>query len=408
MKIAHLVSTFPPYQGGMGNVCLAQIKELVNLGHTISVFTPGYSSEKIPNPKFQIPSPEGKPSTFYRAGEFQIQNSKFQINYLRSLFSCGNASFVPGIIKELKNFDLIHLHWPFLGGAEILLLWHLFRKKPKLIVQYHMDLVAPGIKGLIFKLNFFLFAPLMIKLADKILISSRDYLEHSDLKKYWLKNKNKFIISSFGVNQEKFYPQEKNQQLIKKYGLKQNDQIILSVGGLDKAHYFKGIRLLIQAVVDLKNQMPNLKLILVGDGDLRPSYEKLVKDFEIQNKIIFVGRVEDDDLPDYYNLVDVFVFPSFTRSEAFGLVCLEAMACAKPIIVSNLPGVRTLVDNNGLVVKINDVQDLSEKICNIFQNKDKLKEFGINGLRKIKEGYYWPDIVRQLEEIYAQAINSDN
>jgi glycosyltransferase involved in cell wall biosynthesis len=248
----------------------------------------------------------------------------------------------------------------------------------------------------------------MVKLADKILISSQDYLEHSDLKKYWLKNKDKFIISPFGVDQQKFYPQDKNQQLIERYGLKQENKIVLSVGGLDKAHYFKGVKLLIQATTDLKEQMPNLRLLIVGDGDLKSNYEKLSHDLGVQDKVIFAGRIEDDDLSDYYNLADVFIFPSFTRSEAFGLVSLEAMACAKPIIVSDLPGVRTLAENNGLIVKTNNIRDLSEKIYSIFQDKNKLKEMGIFSLRNVQEKYYWPDIVRQLEEIYVQAINPNN
>jgi len=383
MKIVHLICVFPPYKGGQGNVCLAEVEELAELGHQVVVYTPQNSKS-------------------------QILNHKFQIKYFKPLFKYGNAAFVPGIIKGLKNFDLIHLHWPFLGGSEIFLLWRLFRKKPKLIVQYHMDLIAPGLRGLIFKLNSFLFAPLMVKLADKILVSSQDYLEHSDIVKYWRKNKEKFVISPFGVNQEIFAPQDKSQKLMAQCGLKEGDRVVLSVGGLDKAHYFKGVKLLIRAMAELKDKMPDLRLVLVGDGDLRPEYERLAKDLKIDRKIFFAGRVEDDKLPDYYNLADVFILPSLTRSEAFGTVCLEAMACAKPIIVSDLPGLRDLVEDNGLLVKVDDLEDLGEKIYNLFQNYVKLKEMGINGLRIVKEKYYWPDIVRQLGKIYVQAVDSQN
>ncbi len=381
MKVAHLICNFPPYKGGQGNVCLSEVEELAELGHQVFVYTPQNCRS-------------------------QIVNRKFQIKYLSPLFKYGNASFIPGIIKDLKNFDVIHLHWPFLGGSEIFLLWRLFRKKPKLIVQYHMDLVAPGIRGLIFKLNFFLFAPLMFRLADKILVSSQDYLEHSDIKKYWLRNKEKFEIVPFGVNQEVFAPQDKSRKLMAKYGLKQGDRIVLSAGGLDSAHYFKGINFLIKTAGVLTFKIPELKFLIVGDGDLRPKYELLAKKLGVGEKVIFAGRINDEELPDYYNLADVFVFPSFGRSEAFGLVCLEAMACAKPIVVSDLPGPRTLVENNGLLVKIGDIEDLSEKINDLFQNPTKLKEFGINGLRIVKEKYYWPDIVRRLEKIYVQAVDA--
>jgi len=375
MKIAHLISTFPPYKGGMGNVCLAQVKELAKLGHKVVVFVPG----EVKNDR---------------------EEHGFKVKHVKSLFKYGNAAFVPGIAKNLSNFDVIHLHWPFFGGAEAFLLWYWFKKpKPKLIVQYHMDPIAPGLRGLIFKLISFLFNPLFFKKADKVLISSLDYLKHSNIEKYWLKNKEKFVVSPFGVDQSRFYPKTKRPSLLRKYRL-DNSQIILSVGGLDKAHYFKGVKLLIKAVDKLKTKMPDLKLLIVGDGDLKSDYEKLVKDLNIQNKVVFAGKIGDNELPDYYNLGDVFAFPSLTRSEAFGLVSLEAMACAKPIIVSDLPGPRTLVENNGLIVKVNDINDLVEKIDYLFKDKQRLKEFGQHSLILAQEKYYWPQIIKEIGKIY--------
>jgi len=375
MKIAHLISTFPPYKGGMGNVCLAQVQELAKLGHKVVVFVPG-----------------------------DVKNNReeygFKVKHIKPLFKYGNAAFVPGIAKDLKDFDVIHLHWPFFGGAEVFLLWYwLKRVKAKLIVQYHMDPIAPGLRGLIFKLISFLFNPLFLKKADKVLISSLDYLKHSNIKKYWLNDKEKFVVSLFGVDQARFYPKTRRPSLLRKHSL-DNSQIILSVGGLDKAHYFKGVKLLIQAVDRLKNKMPDLKLLIIGDGDLKSDYEKLVKDLNIENRVVFAGKIGDNELPDYYNLGDVFAFPSLTRSEAFGLVSLEAMACAKPIIVSDLPGPRTLVEGNGLIVKVNNLGDLAEKINYIFKDKQKLKEFSQHSLILVQEKYYWSQIVKEIEKIY--------
>ncbi len=380
MKIAHLVSTFPPYHGGMGNVCFVQAEELAKLGHQVIVFVPG-------NP------------------QNNRKEKGFEIRYLKPLFSYGNASFIPQIIKDLNNFDLIHLHWPFLGGAEAVLIQRVFKKqKSKLVIQYHMDLIASGFRGFIFKLDSFLFHSLLFKKADKILVSSLDYLRHSDLNKYWQKDKNKFLISPFGVNWQRFYPQVKKQQLLDKYHFNQGNKIILSVGGLDKAHYFKGVSILIRVMDKLKEELLNLKLLLVGEGDLKKDYQKLVSDLGIENKVVFTGRIEDFELPDYYNLSDVFVFPSFTKSEAFGLVSLEAMACAKPIIVSNLPGPRSLVEENGFIVEVNDIDDLSEKIKNIFKDKERLEKFGQKSFKLVKEKYSWPQIVKEIEKIYERII----
>jgi len=386
MKVAHLVCNFPPYKGGQGNVCLAQVKELVKSGHRVSVYT----------------------LLDRKSGVSEVWGPEFLVKRFQPVFRYGNAGFIPGISRGLRDFDVIHLHWPFLGGAEALLLWYLFRKRPPLVVQYHMDLVAPGLRGLLFKLNSFLFIPLVVKLADKILVSSQDYLEHSDLSKYWRRNRDKFVISPFGVDQRRFFPQGKRKELMDKYGLKKEHKIMLSVGVLDKAHYFKGTGLLIRALAGLKDRMPDLMLLLVGDGDLRSDYENLADDLGIKDRVVFCGRVGDEELPDYYNLADVFVFPSSGRSEAFGLVSLEAMACAKPIIVSDLPGVRTLTGNNGLKVKVNDISDLRDKIVSIFVDPERMETMGDDGLRKVRGKYYWPFIVREIEKIYVQAVASSN
>lgn len=380
MKIAHIVSTFPPYKGGMGNACFYQTRELIKLGHEVTILTPQYRKE------------------------LRIKNyeSRIKVVRLRSLLKFGNAAFVPQIIRYLKNFDIVHLHWPFIGGAEIILFWFLFCRKQKLIIQYQMDLVGRGVLGQLFNFYQQLFIPLMVKAADKIIISSFDYAKNCRLKKYLQKYPGKFIEIPLGVDTDKFYPKEKKQDLTKRHNLKPGEQIILFVGGLDRAHYFKGLKILLQAISRIVTNLPRISLIIVGAGDLQSDYKKLAKTLGIDKKVIFAGRVSDEELVDYYNLADIFVLPSTTQSEAFGLVLLEAMACAKPIIVSSLPGPRTLVqeNKNGLLVKPADVDDLSKKIKFLLENKNLAEEWGRVGRKIVEEKYTWPTTVQKLDKIY--------
>jgi len=395
MKIAHLISTFPPYKGGMGNTCYFQVRELINLGHDVTVFTPKYDNE-ILRPSSPRPSSG-------QAGQ------ELKIKYLKPLLKYGNAGFIPQIFCQLKKFDLVQLHYPFVGGAEIIWLWKktIGRKKP-LVIFYHMDLVGRGPFGFVFKIYNKFFAPLIVKAADKILVSSLDYFQNSKISR--IKNiENKVIELPFGIDSQKFYPRTKNQNLLEKHRLQLDDQIILFVGGLDKAHYFKGIDVLIKAFRKIINnyQISKVRLLIVGDGDLRPTYEKLAADLGVGEKIIFAGSVDDEHLADYYNLADIFVLPSIDRSEAFGMVTLEAMACAKPIIVSNLPGPRTLVQKNinGLLVKPGDINDLIEKIKFLLENIEQSKGWGRAGRKIVEEKYNWAEIVKKLDNIYYNLYN---
>jgi glycosyltransferase involved in cell wall biosynthesis len=87
---------------------------------------------------------------------------------------------------------------------------------------------------------------------------------------------------------------------------------------------------------------PCVKAVIVGDGDLRPQFKARAAALDLAGRAIFAGRAAQAELPAYYALCDALVLPSITMGEAFGIVLLEAMACAKPVIASDLPSVRTV------------------------------------------------------------------
>ncbi|HEX9664665.1 MAG TPA: glycosyltransferase family 4 protein, partial [Patescibacteria group bacterium] len=314
MKIAHLVSTFPPYTGGMGNVAYHQALELSKLGHQVEVFTLTNKS------KFE----------------------QFKVNQLKPWLKYGNAGLIPQIFWKLKKFDIVHLHYPFFGGAEIVYFWKLFNRKKKLILTYHMDVVGQGALRYFFKFHNRFILPGIIKRADQVLVSSTDYLNNSNIKANYNKNHEKFTEIPLGVS-ESFQPEAKDEELLEEYNLSHDDIILLFVGGLDKAHYFKGVELLIKTFAGLSKKINNLKLLIVGGGGMKPDYQRLTTSLNIADRVVFTGRVSDELLPKVYNLSDIFVLPSTDRSEAFGLVILEAMACGKPVVASRLPGVRQVV-----------------------------------------------------------------
>jgi len=369
MKIVHVVSTFPPYKGGMGNVAYEEVKRLFK-NHHVVVITPENKKESI-------------------------LGRDYKIDYIKPVFKYGNAFFIPQVVKKLKKADIIHLHWPFIGGAEAVLLYKKLGKlNAKLVVQYHMDLIDSGLRGILFKIYKSLFSDLMVKQADKILVSSLDYIQHSQIKKYYKKYKNKFKKLALGVDTKRFKPKKVDNFLKPK--MEKTDNTLLLVGGLDRAHYFKGVDIAIKALSILNKD--NYKLIIVGEGELKKQFKKLSKKLKVEKNVIFTGRVSDKKLVDYYNISDAVILPSTSSSEAFGLVLLEGMACSKPILTSNLPGPRSLVDENGYVMKVGDPKDVACKIDKLFANS--VKEFSQKSLELVRKKYQWQGIVDNLENIY--------
>lgn len=380
MKVAQIVSTFLPYYGGQGNVAYHYGLELTRLGHKVTVFTPRYQRSIT-----------------------EARELPFSVVRLHPLFRFGNAAFLPQLYKKVDQFDIVHLHIPFFGGAEIVALKkNKIKDRMRLVITYHMDIVGQGFLKEFFTMYKQSILPVIIDSADKIIATSYDYLKQSDIREQFEKDREKFIEIPLGVDIKRFYPQEKDVRLLEQYGLELNDKIILFVGALDRAHYFKGLEYLIKALKNPALDRKNYKLVIVGQGPLRSYYEEIAKLERVKERIVIVNRVEDDQLPKFYNISDVCVLPSIDKTEAFGLVLLEAMACQKPVVATNLAGVRTLVENevNGYLVEPKDVEDLAQKLNTILESKELTKKFGKNSREKVETKYGWKLIGKCLDELY--------
>lgn len=380
MKIAHIVSTFPPYRGGMGNVAYHMADRLSSLGHEVTVFTPkyGFKDEDV--------------------------ISIFKVHKLLPQLKLGNSALVLHLFYHLiaKKFDVIHLHYPFMGAYLASILTKLFRrKKTRFVLHYHMDLVGKGWRKVVYSIYNKIFLGWMVKVADAVLMTSRDYLEHSIIYEHYPKYQNKFQILPNGVDIAHFKPMPKSFTLSAKLN-PENKKIILFVGALDSSHYFKGVNYLIKAVQLLTRD--DFKLIIVGEGDLRPVYEDMVDSFDLAGKVLFTGFVPDEVLVKYYSLCDIFVLPSVDKSEAFGMVLLEAMAFAKPVIASDLPGVREVVERNisGVLCKPKQADQLADKIKAFLEHPKQCLEYGEAGRKTVEEKYSWIKVVDRLKKIYQE------
>ena len=144
----------------------------------------------------------------------------------------------------------------------------------------------------------------------------------------------------------------------------------------------------------------NAKLIIVGDGDLREMYEAQAKELKIAQDVIFAGRVTEEELVKYYNLADIFVLPSVDKSEAFGMVLVEAMACGVPVMASNLSGVRSVFINGvqGITVAPGSARHLQKKLEEYLRYPQKRLKMGRAARELVEEKYDWRKIGEKLIE----------
>lgn len=376
MKIAVVTSTFPPYKGGMGNVAYYNAWSLASLGHQVTVFTTKrkYHSEIV-------------------------DEYPFEVQRLKPWFKYGNSGFLPQLFYKLMPYDVIHLHYPFFGGAEIIYFLDKF-KDIRLVVTYHMDVVGRGLIAKFFSWHKNYIMPRILDRADKIIVTSWDYARNCFLKERLLSDPDKFVEIPCGVNHILFKPRMYDKEIYQKYEL-YGKKVILFVGGLDRAHYFKGINVLIQAVKKIASR-GDFVVLAIGEGDLKDSYEGIVKNVGLSGVIKFIGSVSDNNLPKFYSNADMLVLPSVDKSEAFGIVSLEAMASGVAVIASDLPGVRSVIDKKktGLLVKPGNVDNLASMINSLLDNPRLASAYGKAGREKVLENYTWEKVGYKLDNLF--------
>jgi glycosyltransferase involved in cell wall biosynthesis len=145
-------------------------------------------------------------------------------------------------------------------------------------------------------------------------------------------------------------------------------------------------------------------LVIVGDGDLRGQFEMQARELGIADRVHFVGKVAHSKLGPIYSASDILVLPSFPP-ESFGVVLLEAMACGRPVVAHDIPGVRSVVSDgeDGFLAHPGQTGDLQAKLQILLNDHSRRREMGLRGRAKVEECYAWSGIIPRLEKLYELA-----
>lgn len=391
MKIAQIVCAYPPYSGGIGQSAY-RLEEILSREHEVRSFTLAPSNDRKSLAKL---------------------NKKTGPVYLDPIVRLGHGALPFLLPYRLIKYDTIYLHYPFFGVDALILLLKIFKPKKKLIIHYHMDTPAlPGIKKILC-LPSIIIRKALLKRAEAIIVASRDYADNSNLSYISKHSPHKIKVIPFGIETDIFKPKIKRDQnplkqkaseivnFVTKTFIKRGSHTLLFVGGLDEAHYFKGLNFLLEAMTKAES---SVKLRIVGEGNLRPQYEQTVRKLGLEDKVNFLGRLSEEGLISEYQTADVLVLPSINSHEAFGLVIIEAMACGLPVIASDLPGVRSVFHNGkeGLFSQASNALDLAQKIDEILLDEEKREIMSINARLLAEDRYSWEKIADAVLDEFSQ------
>lgn len=198
-----------------------------------------------------------------------------------------------------------------------------------------------------------------------------------------------------GVDINRFSPKKSSFTLKEKFGM---GFILLYVGRLRMR---KGVQYLIKALPLILKERNDVRLVVVGEGEAKGFLKKLAHDVDVDENVMFVGRVLDDYLPAYYASSDVFICPSLY--DPFPLVCLEALASGRPIVLTDRVGVKEIVNEDvARIVAARNERALARAILELLSDESKRKSMG-GKARKLVEKYDWINIAKKTCEVYRNA-----
>lgn len=199
----------------------------------------------------------------------------------------------------------------------------------------------------------------------------------------------------------------------------ETSRVILTVARLAASERYKGHDVVVRSLPSVIERVPNLKYLIVGDGDDRPRLEKLVQDLHLQSHTVFLGEVRDDALlAACYRACDIFILPARTvidevnpKGEGFGIVYLEAMTLGKPVIVPNYGAPADIIRHgqHGLLVDPEDSAAIAEALTDLLTHPEKLHDMGQAARDWVRVQYSYRVFCENLQEIFADynAANRD-
>jgi glycosyltransferase involved in cell wall biosynthesis len=272
-----------------------------------------------------------------------------------------SAPLCPGMIAKIRadQSEIVHLHFP---NPMAVLAYLASGHSGRLVVTYHSDMVRQKFLGAMFE-------PLLhlaLRRSSAIIVTSPNYLSTSSV---LARHRDRCEVIPLGIPIEEFDRAKGNSiaEVRAQYG----DRLIVSVGRLV---YYKGLEYLIRAMTQVQG-----KLLIVGEGPLRQRLTTLAAELNIADRVVFMGKIDHQLLVSCYHAARVFAMPSILRSEAFGLVQVEAMAAGLPVVNTQLDsGVPyvSLQEQTGLTVPPRDPDALAAAINRLLDDDSLCASFG--------------------------------
>ncbi|WP_175060118.1 glycosyltransferase family 4 protein [Thermococcus sp. 2319x1] len=388
-----MIGWYKPQVGGGSHVVQNLVKQLKVKGHNIFII----NMEERSLPYFGQWEDNG----------IRVFQEKLYFNQYTLIQELIQTTKRALLLKKQVSVDLYHVHSPSFAGIGFI------DKKTPMIMTMHgypsLEAVAIGRireNSPQFKAIRFLEIATVARADAVIAVDKRIYkwvisdLDASSEKVFYIPN---------AVDVHKFNPKTRGDKIREEYNIGDRP-LILYVKALSPKN---GPEIAIRAMRYIREEYPDAILLMVGDGPLRQKLTKLTSELKLENNIIFAGRKPPEETPLYFAASDVVVVPSVHISgveEATSLTMLEGMASRKPVVVSNIGGLKETIEDSGgnweagVMFKERDPKDLASKIVYLLDSPSLRKKLGHNARKYVVKKRSWEVYVQKVLEVYEYVL----
>ena len=377
MKIFEVVPYFPPHVGGMEFYAEFLCKQLAKKGNEIKVFT---SSNKNFSYYEKVNGVE-----IYR---LKVSAKFYNVPIVSSLFTALLKEEKPDVIDAHQYpvyFSDVSALFSYLRQIHMFLHVHVIPEPKSVFSSFVLNSYYRTCEKLTFKASRYIIAP---SFTYKTMLTKMGV------------DAARITVVPYGVDLKRFNPAEKGEAFKKRFNYGEA-KVILTVGRLN---YQKGFQYLLKAMPIVLRHIPDVKLVIVGDGELLTYLRNLSYSLGLSNNVIFTGSLPQSRISDAYASADVFVLPSIF--ESLGISLLEAQAMGKPVVGTRVGGLPEALseDKSGILVEPKKPSNLAEAIVTLLRDQNLAKSMGQYGRKFVENRYDLEKSIDRIVELYESVL----
>jgi glycosyltransferase involved in cell wall biosynthesis len=398
VKICVLTHNYPRFSGDIsGTFIEALCEQLAAPGHDVHVLTPY-------DPRFARDESDGRailhtyryiiPDSLHRLG--YMQTMRGDVAMKRSAYFLSPFLFLFGflacwrLVRRVRP-DVLHAHWVLPNGFIAALVSHL-TGTPLVVSLPGSDVFMAGRNRLFGWMARVAFARAALLTANSADLRDEAVRLGADPAR--------FALIIYGVDPQALRPDSEGvAELRSRLGL--DDAVV--VLGVGRFVHKKGFDVLIRAMPGLAAKFPQVRAVLVGDGDLREEWAALARQLGVAGRVLFTGIVPRDRINVYYNMADVFTMPSVVRpADGLNVCVVDALACGRPVVASDVAGNPLVIRDgeDGYLVPQDDPAALAEALGRLAADTELRRQMGQRARRMAVEEFSWRAIARRYLEIF--------